>query len=79
MLLRRLGVLAVVLTELPAPVSAASASPTSWGRPAAHVLTISGGVLASGTGARFGGTANLDAFTETRWVTMRADIAPYPF
>jgi benzaldehyde dehydrogenase (NAD) len=38
-----------------------------------------GGVLASGTGARFGGTANLDAFTETRWVTIRADIAPYPF
>ena len=25
------------------------------------------------------GTADLDAFTETRWVTMRADIAPYPF
>jgi benzaldehyde dehydrogenase (NAD) len=38
-----------------------------------------GGVLASGTGARFGGTANLDAFTDTRWVTMRGDIAPYPF
>ena len=38
-----------------------------------------GGVLASGTGARFGGTANLDAFTETRWVTVRGDIAPYPF
>jgi benzaldehyde dehydrogenase (NAD) len=38
-----------------------------------------GGVLASGTGARFGGTANLDAFTETRWVTIRGDIAPYPF
>jgi benzaldehyde dehydrogenase (NAD) len=38
-----------------------------------------GGVLASGTGARFGGTASLDAFTETRWVTMRAGIAPYPF
>jgi benzaldehyde dehydrogenase (NAD) len=38
-----------------------------------------GGVLDSGTGTRFGGTANLDAFTETRWVTMRADIAPYPF
>ena len=36
-------------------------------------------VLASGTGARFGGAANLDAFTETRWVTMRAEIAPYPF
>ena len=38
-----------------------------------------GGVLASGTGARFGGTANHDAFTETCWVTMRADIASYPF
>ena len=29
--------------------------------------------------ARFGGTANLDAFTDTRWVTIRGDIAPYPF
>lgn len=38
-----------------------------------------GGVLDSGTGTRFGGTANLDAFTETRCVTMRGDIAPYPF
>jgi benzaldehyde dehydrogenase (NAD) len=38
-----------------------------------------GGVLDSGTGTRFGGTANLDAFTETRWVTMRGDITPYPF
>jgi benzaldehyde dehydrogenase (NAD) len=38
-----------------------------------------GGVLDSGTGARFGGTANLDAFTETRWVTMQGDITPYPF
>ena len=28
-----------------------------------------GGIGASGTGARFGGTANLDAFTDTRWVT----------
>ena len=37
-----------------------------------------GGLLASGTGARFGGTANLDAFTETRWVTIRGDIAPTP-
>jgi hypothetical protein len=34
---------------------------------------------ASGTGARFGGSANLDAFTDTRWVTIRGDIAPYPF
>jgi benzaldehyde dehydrogenase (NAD) len=38
-----------------------------------------GGVLASGTGARFGGSANLDAFTDTRWVTVRGDIASYPF
>jgi benzaldehyde dehydrogenase (NAD) len=38
-----------------------------------------GGIFDSGTGTRFGGTANLDAFTETRWVTVRRDIAPYPF
>ncbi len=38
-----------------------------------------GGIRASGTGARFGGAANLDAFTDTRWVTIRGDIAPYPF
>jgi benzaldehyde dehydrogenase (NAD) len=38
-----------------------------------------GGLGASGTGARFGGTSNLEAFTDTRWVTIRGDIAPYPF
>ncbi len=38
-----------------------------------------GGLGASGTGARFGGAANLEAFTDTRWVTIRGDIAPYPF
>ncbi|GAA3749954.1 benzaldehyde dehydrogenase [Salinactinospora qingdaonensis] len=39
-----------------------------------------GGVGASGTGSRFGGTtANIEAFTETQWVTMRADVARYPF
>lgn len=39
-----------------------------------------GGVGASGTGSRFGSAAwNLDAFTETQWVTIRGDIAPYPF
>jgi benzaldehyde dehydrogenase (NAD) len=38
-----------------------------------------GGVGSSGTGARFGGGANADAFTDTRWVTIRGDIAPYPF
>lgn len=40
-----------------------------------------GGVGASGTGVRFGGAANLEAFTGTRWVTVPrcGDIAPYPF
>lgn len=38
-----------------------------------------GGMGASGTGARFGGTSNLEAFTETRWITVRGDIAQYPF
>ena len=33
-----------------------------------------GGSLDSGNGARFGGTANLDAFTETRWITMRGRL-----
>jgi benzaldehyde dehydrogenase (NAD) len=39
-----------------------------------------GGVGASGTGARFGGAAaNIEAFTETRWITMRDQPATYPF
>jgi benzaldehyde dehydrogenase (NAD) len=38
-----------------------------------------GGVLDSGTGARFGGSANLDAFTDQRWITIRGDIPAYPF
>jgi benzaldehyde dehydrogenase (NAD) len=38
-----------------------------------------GGVAASGTGARFGGTANIEAFTETRWITARSTQADYPF
>ena len=39
-----------------------------------------GGVGASGTGARHGGTrANLEAFTETQWLTVRAEQPPYPF
>ena len=39
-----------------------------------------GGVRASGTGSRFGGAAaNIEAFTETRWITMRATPAMYPF
>lgn len=39
-----------------------------------------GGVGASGTGSRFGGAkANIEAFTETQWLTLRPEIAPYPF
>ncbi|MEH1128769.1 benzaldehyde dehydrogenase [Micromonospora sp. CPCC 206061] len=39
-----------------------------------------GGVGASGTGSRFGGAAaNVEAFTETRWVTVRGDVPAYPF
>ena len=38
-----------------------------------------GGVLDSGTGARFGGSANLDAFTDQRWITVRGQIPAYPF
>ncbi|MGW9405343.1 benzaldehyde dehydrogenase [Arthrobacter sp. NPDC055585] len=39
-----------------------------------------GGMGASGTGSRFGGSAaNIDAFTEIQWLTVRPQIAPYPF
>jgi benzaldehyde dehydrogenase (NAD) len=39
-----------------------------------------GGVGASGTGSRFGGaSANIDAFTETQWVTLRSQPPEYPF
>jgi benzaldehyde dehydrogenase (NAD) len=39
-----------------------------------------GGIGASGTGVRFGGAAaNIEAFTETRWVTMRSQTPTYPF
>ena len=38
-----------------------------------------GGVGDSGTGSRFGGDANLDAFTDTQWVTMRGAAPVYPF
>ncbi|GAB3556014.1 benzaldehyde dehydrogenase [Spelaeicoccus albus] len=39
-----------------------------------------GGVGASGTGSRFGGAAaNIDAFTEIQWLTVRPTIAEYPF
>ncbi|HEY7144507.1 MAG TPA: benzaldehyde dehydrogenase [Streptosporangiaceae bacterium] len=39
-----------------------------------------GGVGASGNGGRLGGaSANLEAFTETQWVTIRGDLPAYPF
>lgn len=39
-----------------------------------------GGVGASGTGSRFGGAAaNLDAFSETQWITVQGEIERYPF
>jgi benzaldehyde dehydrogenase (NAD) len=39
-----------------------------------------GGVAASGTGVRFGGAAaNIEAFTDTQWLTVQGDITPYPF
>ncbi|WP_448005165.1 aldehyde dehydrogenase family protein [Agromyces bauzanensis] len=39
-----------------------------------------GGTGFSGTGARFGGhEANLEAFTDTQWVTVQSHIQQYPF
>lgn len=45
-----------------------------------EVMVPFGGVGASGTGSRFGGAeANIEAFTETQWVTMQSEIERYPF
>ncbi len=45
-----------------------------------EALAPFGGVGVSGTGSRLGGAdANLEAFTETQWVTVRGDVAAYPF
>ena len=39
-----------------------------------------GGVGSSGTGSRIGGTrANLDAYTDTQWVTAQSQLPEYPF
>lgn len=39
-----------------------------------------GGVGDSGNGSRMGGIlANLDAYTETQWVTARSSLPSYPF
>ena len=38
-----------------------------------------GGLGASGTGSRHGGAqANVEAFTETRWITLRREPGQYP-
>jgi benzaldehyde dehydrogenase (NAD) len=34
---------------------------------------------ASGNGGRFGGEANLDEFTQWRWITELSEGATYPF
>ncbi|MEV8610540.1 aldehyde dehydrogenase family protein [Amycolatopsis sp. NPDC051373] len=45
-----------------------------------EALAPFGGVGESGTGSRHGGArANLEAFTETQWVTVRGDLPRYPF
>ena len=45
-----------------------------------EVVNPFGGVKSSGPGARLGGAqANIDAFTQVQWVTMRGDLPQYPF
>ena len=45
-----------------------------------EVVNPFGGVKATGGGSRIGGPqANLEAFTETQWVTMRSELPQYPF
>jgi benzaldehyde dehydrogenase (NAD) len=38
-----------------------------------------GGLGASGLGGRAGGDANLEEFTERRWVSLQRDRAEYPY
>jgi benzaldehyde dehydrogenase (NAD) len=38
-----------------------------------------GGMGSSGNGARYGGEANLDSFTEWQWVTVRDEPPAFPF
>jgi benzaldehyde dehydrogenase (NAD) len=42
-------------------------------------LAPCGGVGDSGTGSRLGGLGKLEAFTETRWLTIAGEVPPYPF
>jgi benzaldehyde dehydrogenase (NAD) len=38
-----------------------------------------GGMGASGNGGRFGGPANVEAFTETQWISELDSPIEYPF
>ncbi len=38
-----------------------------------------GGTGVSGNGSRMGGHANLEAYTETQWVTAQSEMPAYPF
>jgi benzaldehyde dehydrogenase (NAD) len=38
-----------------------------------------GGLGASGLGGRAGGEANLDEFTETRWISVQRGLVEYPY
>ncbi len=38
-----------------------------------------GGTGSSGNGSRMGGLANLEAYTETQWVTAQSELPEYPF
>jgi benzaldehyde dehydrogenase (NAD) len=44
-----------------------------------EALAPCGGVGDSGTGSRLGGLGKLEAFTETRWLTIAGEVPPYPF
>ncbi|TAM63222.1 MAG: aldehyde dehydrogenase family protein [Chloroflexota bacterium] len=45
-----------------------------------EVVNPFGGVRDSGPGARVGGAqANLEAFTDVQWITMRGELPAYPF
>jgi benzaldehyde dehydrogenase (NAD) len=69
--------------DVAAAVSRAAAAQAAWAATPhtqrAAILRKAGEVWLANAADRFGGTANLEAFTDTRWVTARGDIAPYPF
>jgi len=38
-----------------------------------------GGMKSSGNSGRFGGPANMDEFTERKWISIRDEAIIYPF